>query len=987
MNEYLDFVNAVQAARRRAEALDTALCGALGVAADPLPHQLATVHRVLSDSRIRHLLADEVGLGKTVQALMILNALRWQNPSHRAVILAPERLLSQWNEECWTRAHTMTSLDPLDEEEAAVKLLRPAEFTLRRDDGGRPAELDPYNNDMLIIDEPQTMPLEVVQYVARVAASFRQVLVLSATPRLSEARWREPVLRILEPEMSEKARRNGVSTLEEIKKREMDSIKRLQAGEQGIPLYKAAAANRRIIRSGREDWARYLPQRRNIEIIVPPLQSERERHELAAALPVMESSEGTDLQSWTAVKALQSNRRTAGPVMRELAAGSSGVAELARQTASLSLDDPGDSRLEALLDVLSENLVKDNEQTFVIVCGNTPTMDLIEAVIPRYFPDLADKIARLDRLQRTETVSEVTFRQTREVLEQLLEGASQILLVGEWVQAGMNLHHFSRNIVFYSVPWQVDTVDQLIGRVDRLHPETIREQNGAPKSIRIWRLVSDGSQEQAVVKVLADTGVFERPLPPMTDDLLQKLYQDQAGAARGESDATCLAGSELDQSAFLPTHMADLTPWTRESAEEFWENWVSKPATEPAMRSRRKKAPTPIDAAEDALSCWLDVIEKSQDFQIGRRSDKMHEGRSFGTLWYGAGPGNAPRVAFPLPQMATDRFMSDHKPFLKRRVELSSPPVRTVMTDESESSERPLHFLDHGDPLHDALVRGYLSRGKEAFSGKKTREAAIRVPAGHPAEELSGPVLISTIMLDPLPDDLLPEIWSDAAQEIRRRATSQVQLRDLEREQALLREGYLAAQRWMRLHIPATLGIVGARFETTTRSWQNMDQDSLSACLKPRHFRQNKELPKDQKVIWVRGGPAPRSLLQVPAKAVLNERLKQLKSLHENTRKEYSKRIMELASAAEDYVNLVRFERSNLSDVRHMAVEMTRREEVPEDQTTMKAGRVAAAERTAEMSDLATIELLPFIKEALSGKLKRQTDLHMSILLHVMAAE
>lgn len=94
----------------RAFALNEGLGGALGVAAEPLPHQLATVRRVLSEAEIRHLISDEVGLGKTVQALMIVNALRFQDPTHRTLVVAPDNLLSQWQDECWTKGHVMPAL-------------------------------------------------------------------------------------------------------------------------------------------------------------------------------------------------------------------------------------------------------------------------------------------------------------------------------------------------------------------------------------------------------------------------------------------------------------------------------------------------------------------------------------------------------------------------------------------------------------------------------------------------------------------------------------------------------------------------------------------------------------------------------------------------------------------------------------------------------------------------------------------------------------
>ena len=81
---FIDLCLGIQGARRAVEREVAGFGGALGVAAVPYPHQLANVQRVLTDSSIRHLIADEVGLGKTVQALMILNALRNPKsaPSH-----------------------------------------------------------------------------------------------------------------------------------------------------------------------------------------------------------------------------------------------------------------------------------------------------------------------------------------------------------------------------------------------------------------------------------------------------------------------------------------------------------------------------------------------------------------------------------------------------------------------------------------------------------------------------------------------------------------------------------------------------------------------------------------------------------------------------------------------------------------------------------------------------------------------------------------
>lgn len=61
-NPYADLCVHLQALRRRAEEIRSPLAPALGVAGSIYTHQVANVLRVLTDVRVRHLLADEVGL-------------------------------------------------------------------------------------------------------------------------------------------------------------------------------------------------------------------------------------------------------------------------------------------------------------------------------------------------------------------------------------------------------------------------------------------------------------------------------------------------------------------------------------------------------------------------------------------------------------------------------------------------------------------------------------------------------------------------------------------------------------------------------------------------------------------------------------------------------------------------------------------------------------------------------------------------------------
>jgi superfamily II DNA or RNA helicase len=60
------------------------------------PHQVSVVHRVITSYPHRFLLCDEVGLGKTIEAGMILKELRARGGAGRCIVIAPANLLGQW---------------------------------------------------------------------------------------------------------------------------------------------------------------------------------------------------------------------------------------------------------------------------------------------------------------------------------------------------------------------------------------------------------------------------------------------------------------------------------------------------------------------------------------------------------------------------------------------------------------------------------------------------------------------------------------------------------------------------------------------------------------------------------------------------------------------------------------------------------------------------------------------------------------------------
>ncbi|MDY0217394.1 MAG: SNF2-related protein, partial [Bacteroidales bacterium] len=77
--------------------------GFVGGKIDLIPHQLYIAHEVSSRFAPRVLLSDQIGLGKTIEACLILHRLLVSGRISRALILVPESLIHQWFVEVWRK--------------------------------------------------------------------------------------------------------------------------------------------------------------------------------------------------------------------------------------------------------------------------------------------------------------------------------------------------------------------------------------------------------------------------------------------------------------------------------------------------------------------------------------------------------------------------------------------------------------------------------------------------------------------------------------------------------------------------------------------------------------------------------------------------------------------------------------------------------------------------------------------------------------------
>ena len=106
----------VAAAARVADALaQDALLAPIESSVIPLPHQIRALSRATAGGRVRYLLADEVGLGKTIEAGLIMRELKLRGIVRRTLVVAPKGLVNQWVAEMLTHfAEEFRALVPSD---------------------------------------------------------------------------------------------------------------------------------------------------------------------------------------------------------------------------------------------------------------------------------------------------------------------------------------------------------------------------------------------------------------------------------------------------------------------------------------------------------------------------------------------------------------------------------------------------------------------------------------------------------------------------------------------------------------------------------------------------------------------------------------------------------------------------------------------------------------------------------------------------------
>ena len=459
------------------------------------PHQLYVAERATAAHPVRWLLADEVGLGKTIEACLILNHLVHTGSSTRAgqgaercLVVVPEALTVQWLGELWRKYHHVFTLldgprladvardfgadfNPFDVHRRAVIALETLTAHPELTEQAVSAGID-----LLVVDEAQRIrrprghPGDArYRAIAPIAALGRHVLLLSATPLEDDAHGFFRLLQLLRPDEFPD---------------EVSFEERLATGK---PLPPCTSSTRRSDIGG-------LPARVGIRIDLPEDAGSRLRGAVEAVLRGPFGSANTESNP-------VARRRTVDRIRRALASGAAFAAVLGPQDRALRQQaeamDKTDPRLVWLL-ANAPRWRAAKEKTLIFVAYRE-TLEMLRTALS-HRAQLASGVFHEDLSAARRDTEVARFRAP--------DGPS-LLVSTEAGGEGRNFE-FCRRLILFDLPWKPTVVEQRIGRLDRI---------GRNMPVEIIYFRPPGGVGADAVRVFETLGVFREPLAGLEPQL------------------------------------------------------------------------------------------------------------------------------------------------------------------------------------------------------------------------------------------------------------------------------------------------------------------------------------------------------------------------------------------------------------------------------------------------------------------------------------
>lgn len=455
--------------------------GLRGMRTSLIPHQLNIAHDVGRRHAPRVLLADEVGLGKTIEAGMILHQQLLAGSAERVLIVVPETLQHQWLVEMLRRFNLRFALfdderyaeaqhdsdNPFETEQLVICSL---DFVRRSKQ--RLEHLCDAEWDLMVVDEAHHLvwsedaPSREYQAIEQLAERVPGVLLLTATPEQLGMESHFARLRLLDPsrfhdfeqfveeQQNYRPVADAVALLLAGNHLTDDQLNTLSdlIGEQDIePLLQTANSDREGSESARQELISMLMDRhgtsrvlfRNTRNGVKGFPK-RELHTIRLPLP-------TQYQTAIKVSGIMSARKSVEDRARDMLYPEQIYQEFEGDSGTWWNFDP---RVDWLMGYLTSH----RAQKVLVICAKAATALQLEQV-----------------LREREGIRAAVFHEGMSIIERDRAAAwfaeedtgAQVLLCSEIGSEGRNFQ-FASNLVMFDLPFNPDLLEQRIGRLDRI---------------------------------------------------------------------------------------------------------------------------------------------------------------------------------------------------------------------------------------------------------------------------------------------------------------------------------------------------------------------------------------------------------------------------------------------------------------------------------------------------------------------------------------
>ena len=591
---------------RRAAASTAPFGGALAASratVNLLAHQLEPMLAMVRHGVARLLVADAVGLGKTIQAGLILLELAAREAGFRALILIPAGLRAQWRQEL--------------SERFAIEVEDADAGWLRRAAADRPADVNPwslpgtYLTSIDFAKRPEVLrALEDTAWDLVVVDEAHAVSGASDRRRAAHAlasRSRRVLLLTATPDTGDPAAFTSLCTIGALDPRDPPVV---------------------MFRRTRQDVVDSTP-RRSVLMRVRPTPAEQRMHDLLGEYTRRVWTEASKRKDSSAKLAAIVLRKRALSSATSLAVSASRrqqlldgiqVANERQLLLPLANEDPlgdavADDDLAApgLADVRQERrwLAAIVEAARLAARAESKAARLAR-ILARVsepliiFTEYRDTLDRLERVvrdagRRVQTMHGGMERGERERVQREFNRGGSILLATDAASEGLNLHHSCRVVVHYELPWRPARIEQRVGRIDRL---------GQSRRVHEIALVAAGTVERLVLAPLisrvararasgtAATGLLESLSEPTVLELIMggELPVRSAAAAPTTTrrlDLRDEAAAEVSRLELTRTYLARSPPLGRR---------IAHPATVVCEHRRRTSRLTPGVVAVFRLS-------------------------------------------------------------------------------------------------------------------------------------------------------------------------------------------------------------------------------------------------------------------------------------------------------------------------------------------------------------------------------------------------